>query len=88
MRGGVSGRTVGGGGVGRGTGGGLAATDATDSTAPAAESGTEPQGGERAPAQPAAQRFGLRIDDPEEYAKTIRQAPARETPKPKGVKED
>ena len=65
-----------------------AATDATDSTAPAAESGTEPQGGERAPAQPAAQRFGLRIDDPEEYAKTIRQAPARETPKPKGVKED
>lgn len=64
------------------------ATDATDSTAPAAESGTEPQGGERAPAQPAAQRFGLRIDDPEEYAKTIRQAPARETPKPKGVKED
>ena len=65
-----------------------AATDATDSTAPAAESGTEPQGGERAPAQPAAQRFGLRIDDPEEYAKTIRQAPARENPKPKGVKED
>ena len=36
----------------------------------------------------AAQRFGLRIDDPEEYAKTIRQAPTRETPKPKGVKED
>ena len=65
-----------------------AATDATDSTAPAAENGTEPQGAERAPAQPAAQRFGLRIDDPEEYAKTIRQAPARETPKPKGVKED
>ena len=65
-----------------------AATDATAAPAPAAENGTEPQGGERAPAQPAAQRFGLRIDDPEEYAKTIRQAPARETPKPKGVKED
>ena len=78
-------------GYGRGASpdaGRVAATDATDSTAPAAESGTEPQGGERAPAQPAAQRFGLRIDDPEEYAKTIRQAPARETPKPKGVKED
>ena len=78
-------------GYGRGASqdaGRAAATDATDSTAPAAESGTEPQGGERAPAQPAAQRFGLRIDDPEEYAKTIRQAPARETPKPKGVKED
>ena len=78
-------------GYGRGASqdaGQAAATDATDSTAPAAESGTEPQGGERAPAQPAAQRFGLRIDDPEEYAKTIRQAPARETPKPKGVKED
>ena len=43
---------------------------------------------ERKPQAPAAQRFGLRIDDPEEYAKTIRQAPARETPKPKGVKED
>ena len=65
-----------------------AATDATAAPAPAAENGTEPQGGERAPAQPAAQRFGLRIDDPEEYAKTIRQAPTRETPKPKGVKED
>ena len=78
-------------GYGRGASqdaGQAAATDATDSTAPAAESGTEPQGGERGPAQPAAQRFGLRIDDPEEYAKTIRQAPARETPKPKGVKED
>ena len=78
-------------GYGRGTSpdaGRAAATDATDSTAPAAESDTEPQGGERAPAQPAAQRFGLRIDDPEEYAKTIRQAPTRETPKPKGVKED
>ena len=78
-------------GYGRGASqdaGQAAATDATDSTAPAAESGTEPQGGERAPAQPAAQRFGLRIDDPEEYAKTIRQAPARENPKPKGVKED
>ena len=78
-------------GYGRGASpdaGRAAATDATDSTAPAAESGTEPQGAERAPAQPAAQRFGLRIDDPEEYAKTIRQAPARETPKPKGVKED
>ncbi len=78
-------------GYGRGASqdaGRAAATDATDSTAPAAESGTEPQGGERGPAQPAAQRFGLRIDDPEEYAKTIRQAPARETPKPKGVKED
>ena len=78
-------------GYGRGASqdaGRAAATDATDSTAPAAESGTEPQGGERAPAQPAAQRFGLRIDDPEEYAKTIRQAPTRETPKPKGVKED
>ena len=65
-----------------------AATDASATPAPAAENGTEPQGAERAPAQPAAQRFGLRIDDPEEYAKTIRQAPARETPKPKGVKED
>lgn len=43
---------------------------------------------ERKPQAPAAQRFGLRIDDPEEYAKTIRQAPTRETPKPKGVKED
>ena len=78
-------------GYGRGASpdaGRAAATDATDSTAPAAENGTEPQGAERAPAQPAAQRFGLRIDDPEEYAKTIRQAPARETPKPKGVKED
>ena len=78
-------------GYGRGASpdaGRAAATDATDSTAPAAESGTEPQGGERGPAQPAAQRFGLRIDDPEEYAKTIRQAPTRETPKPKGVKED
>ena len=78
-------------GYGRGASpdaGRAAAADATDSTAPAAESGTEPQGAERAPAQPAAQRFGLRIDDPEEYAKTIRQAPARETPKPKGVKED
>lgn len=78
-------------GYGRGASqdaGRAAATDATDSTTPAAEGGTEPQGGERAPAQPAAQRFGLRIDDPEEYAKTIRQAPARETPKPKGVKED
>lgn len=78
-------------GYGRGASpdaGQAAATDATDSTAPAAESGTEPQGAERATAQPAAQRFGLRIDDPEEYAKTIRQAPARETPKPKGVKED
>lgn len=78
-------------GYGRGASpdvGRAAATDATDSTAPAAESGTEPQGGERTPAQPAAQRFGLRIDDPEEYAKTIRQAPAREIPKPKGVKED
>ena len=78
-------------GYGRGASpdaGRAAATDATDSTTPAAEGGPEPQGGERAPAQPAAQRFGLRIDDPEEYAKTIRQAPARETPKPKGVKED
>ena len=78
-------------GYGRGASqdaGRAAATDATDSTAPAAERGTEPQGGERGPVQPAAQRFGLRIDDPEEYAKTIRQAPARETPKPKGVKED
>ena len=43
---------------------------------------------ERKPQTQATQRFGLRIDDPEEYAKTIRQAPARETPKPKGVKED
>ena len=43
---------------------------------------------ERKSQAPAAQRFGLRIDDPEEYAKTIRQAPTRETPKPKGVKED
>lgn len=78
-------------GYGQGTSqdaGQAAATDTTNSTTPAAENGTEPQGGERAPAQPAAQRFGLRIDDPEEYAKTIRQAPARETPKPKGVKED
>ena len=78
-------------GYGRGASqdaGRAAATDATAAPAPAAENGTEPQGGERAPAQPAAQRFGLRIDDPEEYAKTIRQAPARETPKPKGVKED
>ena len=78
-------------GYGRGASpdaGRAAATDATDSTTPAAEGGPEPQGGERAPAQPAAQRFGLRIDDPEEYAKTIRQAPARETPKPKGVRED
>ena len=78
-------------GYGRGASqdaGRAAATDATAAPAPAAESGTEPQGGERGPAQPAAQRFGLRIDDPEEYAKTIRQAPARETPKPKGVKED
>lgn len=78
-------------GYGRGASpdaGRAAATDATAAPAPAAESGTEPQGGERAPSQPAAQRFGLRIDDPEEYAKTIRQAPARETPKPKGVKED
>ena len=78
-------------GYGRGASqdaGRAAATDATATPAPAAESGTEPQGDERAPAQPAAQRFGLRIDDPEEYAKTIRQAPTRETPKPKGVKED
>lgn len=78
-------------GYGRGASqdaGRAAATDATAAPAPAAENGTEPQGGERAPAQPAAQRFGLRIDDPEEYAKTIRQAPTRETPKPKGVKED
>lgn len=39
-------------------------------------------------AKPDVGRYGLRIDDPEEYAKTIRKAPARKVPKPKGVRED
>ena len=57
--------------------------DSSEQSSPAADAR------ERKPQAPAAaQRFGLRIDDPEEYAKTIRQAPTRETPKPKGVKED
>ncbi|MFC2656984.1 MAG: hypothetical protein ACFNZV_08535, partial [Rothia dentocariosa] len=56
--------------------------DSSEQSLPAADAR------ERKPQAPAAQRFGLRIDDPEEYAKTIRQAPTRETPKPKGVKED
>lgn len=38
--------------------------------------------------KPAAQRYGLRIDDPEEYAKTIRPTPKRETPKPRGVHDE
>ena len=56
--------------------------DSSEQSSPAADAR------ERKPQAPAAPRFGLRIDDPEEYAKTIRQAPTRETPKPKGVKED
>ena len=56
--------------------------DSSEQSSPAADAR------ERKPQAPAVQRFGLRIDDPEEYAKTIRQAPTRETPKPKGVKED
>ena len=56
--------------------------DSSEQSSPAADAH------EHKPQAPAAQRFGLRIDDPEEYAKTIRQAPTRETPKPKGVKED
>ena len=57
-------------------------SDSSEQSSPAADAR------ERKSQAPAAQRFGLRIDDPEEYAKTIRQAPTRETPKPKGVKED
>jgi len=56
--------------------------DSSEQSSPAADTH------DRKSQAPAAQRFGLRIDDPEEYAKTIRQAPTRETPKPKGVKED
>ena len=41
----------------------------------------------RAPRRPA-QRFGLRVDDPEEYAKLIQPKPERPTPRPKGLRED
>ena len=49
---------------------------AADNT-PAAQSAPVPQGAPAEESKPA-QRYGLRIDDPEEYAKTIRQAPKRD----------
>ena len=32
-----------------------------------------------------AQRYGLRVDDPEEYAKLIQPKPQRPTPRPQGL---
>jgi len=37
------------------------------------------------PQKRPAQRFGLRVDDPEEYAKLIQPKPERPTPRPQGL---
>jgi len=37
------------------------------------------------PQKRPAQRFGLRVDDPEEYAKLIQPKPQRPTPRPQGL---
>ena len=39
------------------------------------------------PQKRPAQRFGLRVDDPEEYAKLIQPKPQRPTPRPQGLHE-
>ena len=37
------------------------------------------------PQKRPAQRYGLRVDDPEEYAKLIQPKPQRPTPRPQGL---
>jgi len=39
------------------------------------------------PQKRPAQRFGLRVDDPEEYAKLIQPKPERPTPRPQGLRD-
>ena len=47
---------------------------------------TEPATAQKAePQKRPAQRFGLRVDDPEEYAKLIQPKPQRPTPRPQGL---
>ncbi len=52
-------------------------------TEPATEQKPDAQKSE--PQKRPAQRFGLRVDDPEEYAKLIQPKPQRPTPRPQGL---
>lgn len=63
-----------------------AQTSQTSQTASQEPSTTEPATDQKSePQKRPAQRFGLRVDDPEEYAKLIQPKPQRPTPRPQGL---
>ncbi len=54
--------------------------------ASAEQANTDPVTGQKSDTQKRpAQRYGLRVDDPEEYAKLIQPKPQRPTPRPQGL---
>ena len=56
------------------------------STQPAEQASTGQASGQKSDTQKRpAQRYGLRVDDPEEYAKLIQPKPQRPTPRPQGL---
>lgn len=63
-----------------------AQTSQTSQTASQEPATTEPATDQKSePQKRPAQRFGLRVDDPEEYAKLIQPKPQRPTPRPQGL---
>lgn len=66
-------------------------TQPAQSTQPAEQASAEQASTDQATAQKSdtqkrpAQRYGLRVDDPEEYAKLIQPKPQRPTPRPQGL---
>lgn len=61
---------------------------AAQSTQPAEQAGTDQATAQKSDTQKRpAQRFGLRVDDPEEYAKLIQPKPQRPTPRPQGLQD-
>ncbi|WP_313968559.1 hypothetical protein [uncultured Rothia sp.] len=63
-----------------------AQTSQTSQTASQEPANTEPATAQKSePQKRPAQRFGLRVDDPEEYAKLIQPKPQRPTPRPQGL---